>query len=252
MYRVAFTTVTFRKLSRDAIAKLAFDCGVSDIEWGGDIHLPMGDTDAINKVNELKERYSLHSLSYGSYYRVGDGDTATFRDIVDTASAIGAKVIRVWLGKVSGEKTDKDQFNKMVAEVRTLADIANEKGIKIAFEFHNGTFNDSGDNAIKFLSAVNNDNVGTYWQPLSNKSDEQNLKKVLPYLLGIHVFNWDRFSKRHSLRLGTKKWKKFIEIAKESSAEIPYIIEFVKGDKVKQFEKDIDTLKKLLKECYGQ
>lgn len=252
MYRVAFTTVTFRKLSRDAIAKLAFDCGVSDIEWGGDMHLPMGDTDAINKVNELNEKYSLHSLSYGSYYRVGDGDTATFRDIVDTASAIGAKVIRVWLGKVSGDKTTNELYDKMVAETRTLADIANEKSIKIAFEFHNGTFNDSGDNAIKFLSAVNKDNVGTYWQPLSNKSDEQNLKKVLPYLLGIHVFNWDRFSKRHSLRLGIKKWKKFIEIAKESSAEIPYIIEFVKGDKVKQFEKDIDTLKKLLKECYGQ
>lgn len=252
MYRVAFTTVTFRKLSRDAIAKLAFDCGVNDIEWGGDIHLPMGDTDAINKVNELNKKYSLHSLSYGSYYRVGDGDTAMFRDIVNTASAIGAKVIRVWLGKASGEKTDKDQFNKMVAEVRILADIAMERHLKIAFEFHNGTYNDSGDNTIKFLSAVNKVNVGTYWQPLCNKSDEQNLKKILPYLLGIHVFNWDRFSNRHSLRLGIKKWKRFIEIAKESSAEIPYIIEFVKGDKVKQFEKDIDTLKKLLKECYGQ
>lgn len=252
MYKVAFTTVTFRKLSRNAIAKLAFDCGVDDIEWGGDIHLPMGDTDAISEVNELNEKYSLHSLSYGSYYRVGDGDIAAFRDIANTASVIGAKVIRVWLGKVSGNKTTNELYDKMVAEVQTLADIANEKHLKIAFEFHNGTYNDSGDNVIKFLSAVNRDNVGTYWQPLCNKTDEQNLTKVLPYLLGIHVFNWDRFNRRHSLRFGIKKWKRFIEIAKESNAEIPYIIEFVKGDKVKQFEKDADTLKKLLKECYGQ
>lgn len=252
MFKVAFTTVTFRKLTRDAIAKLAFDCGVDDIEWGGDIHLPMGDTDAINEVNELNEKYKLHSLSYGSYYRVGDGDIAAFKDIVNTASAIGAKIIRVWLGKVSGDKTDKEQFNKMVAEVQTLADIAMEKHLKIAFEFHNGTYNDSGDNAIRFLLAVNKDNVGTYWQPLCNKADEQNLKKVLPYILGIHVFNWDRFSRRHSLRLGIKKWKRFIEIAKESNPEIPYIIEFVKGDNEKQFKKDIDTLKKLLNECYRQ
>lgn len=251
MYKIAFTTVTFRGLSRDAIAKVASDCSVYDIEWGGDIHLPISDKYAISEVKELNEKYNLHSLSYGSYYRVGDGDLSSFKNIVDTASAIDAKVIRVWLGKVSGDKTDSFLFNKMVTEAQTIADIAKEKDLKIAFEFHNGTYNDSGDNAIKFLPAVNKDNVGTYWQPLCKASDERNLEQVLPYLLGIHVFNWDRFNRRHSLRLGIKKWKRFIEIARQSNNEIPYIIEFVKGDKVKQFEKDAETLKKLLKECYG-
>lgn len=252
MYKIAFTTVTFRNLSRDAIANIASDCDIKDIEWGGDIHLPMGDTDAINEVNKLNMKYGLSALSYGSYYRVGDGEITAFKDIVETASAIGAKVIRIWLGKVSGDKTDNEQFNKMVTEVQALADIAKEKNLKIAFEFHNGTFNDSADNTVKILSAVKRENVGTYWQPLNNNTDEQNLAKLLPYLLGIHVFNWDRFNSRHSLRLGIKKWKRFIEIAKESNTEIPFIIEFVKGDKVKQFEKDANTLKNILKECYGQ
>lgn len=214
--------------------------------------MPMGNTDAINEVNELNVKYGLRSLSYGSYYRVGDCDYSAFKDIVDTASAIGAKVIRVWLGKVSGDKTDTEQFNKLVSEVQSLADIAKVKNLKIAFEFHNGTFNDNADNTVKFLSAVNRGNVGTYWQPLNNKDDENNLIKVLPYLLGIHVFNWDKFSRRHSLRFGIKKWKNYIEIAMESSNQIPFIIEFVKGDKVKQFEKDVNTLKKLLNDCYRQ
>lgn len=252
MYKIAFTTVTFRNLSRSTIAKVAVDCDIMNIEWGGDVHLPMGDKKAIDEVLELNEKFGLRALSYGSYYRVGSCDYDAFQNIADTANAIGAKVIRVWLGSASSEKTTKGLYDKMVVEVQNIADIAKAKGLQIAFEFHNGTYNDNADNTIKFLSAVDRDNVGTYWQPLGNKEiDEQNLIKVLPYLLGIHVFNWNRFGMRHSLRTGITKWRKFIEIAKKSKAEIPFIIEFVKKDKVKQFKKDVNTLNKLLKDCYG-
>lgn len=253
MYKVAFTTVTFRNLLRSNITKIAVDCDIKNIEWGGDVHLPVGDKKAIDEVLDFNNNFGLQSLSYGSYYRVGSRDYEAFKNIVDTASAIGAKVIRVWLGAVSSEKTTKCLYYEMVAEVQNIADIAKVKGLKIAFEFHCGTYNDSANNTITFLSAVHRDNVGTYWQPLGNRDeDEQNLIKVIPYLLGIHVFNWDRFGRRHSLKTGMKKWRKYIEIVKESKTEIPFIIEFVKNDKVKQFEKDVKTLNKLLKDCYGR
>ncbi len=245
MYNIGFTTVTFRKKSRREICEIAQKNGIKYIEWGGDIHLPPNDDIALNEVIALQKEFGLSAISYGTYYRLGAEDYALWESITETANEIGAKIIRIWQGTKSSADMTDDILSSMVNETKILADIAEEKGLTIAFEFHNGTNNDNGKSAVEFLKAVNKPNVKTYWQPFSTDDDISNLKAVLPYLVCVHVFEWNEKGKRYSLNHGSKRWSEFLKIINESNANAYLIMEFVKNDSKKQFSKDLKHLRML-------
>lgn len=245
MYNIGFTTVTFRKKSRREICEVAQKNGIKYIEWGGDIHLPPNDDIALNEVIALQKEFGLSAISYGTYYRLGAEDYALWESITETANEIGAKIIRIWQGTKSSADMTDDILSSMVNETKILADIAEEKGLTIAFEFHNGTNNDNGKSAVEFLKAVNKPNVKTYWQPFSTDDDISNLKAVLPYLVCVHVFEWNEKGKRYSLNHGSKRWSEFLKIINESNANAYLIMEFVKNDSKKQFSKDLKHLRML-------
>ena len=57
--------------------------------------------DAVKPAGEIRramEAEGLATLSYGSYYRLGSGQTDAFRRVVDCACLLGAPNIRVWAG----------------------------------------------------------------------------------------------------------------------------------------------------------
>lgn len=242
MYNIGFTTVTFRKKSRREICEIAQKNGMKYIEWGGDIHLPPDDEVALQEVISLQKEFGLTAISYGTYYRLGAEDYDLWESITETANAIGAKIIRIWQGDCSSHKVGKEKMQAMVNETKILADIADEKGLTVAFEFHNGTNNDNGKSSIQFIKEVNKPNVKTYWQPFSISEDTENLKAVLPYLVCVHIFEWNEKGKRYSFKHGKKRWSEFLEIIEESDANPYLIMEFVKNDSEKQFGKDIKHL----------
>lgn len=250
MYQIAFTTVTFRKLNRSAVCNIAAENEISLIEWGGDIHLPIADINAQNEIINLSNSLNLCALSYGSYYYVGTKNYDEWRKITQTASSIGAKTIRVWLGNKSSENVSDSMLDEMVEETQILADIAREKDLIVAFEFHKGTYNDNGKRSSAFIEKVNRDNVKTYWQPFGTKEDEENLKAVLPYLISVHVFEWNEKGKRYPLKHGRKKWKKYASIIHMANIDVNYIMEFVKNDSPRRFAKDLVILQNLLYEVY--
>ena len=242
---VGFTTVTFRKKSVDEIINIAKNNKVDYIEWGSDVHLPYEDNDAIiKKILDSK----VKNLSYGTYYRVGEKDYDKFEKICNTASKINCKIIRIWLGKMSSIKCSNYIVKDYVLEVQKLCDIAKKYNLIVASEFHNNTLNDNGDTALQFIKNVDRDNYKTYWQPLGDKkNDFDNLKKVLPYLVVVHVFNWSKNCVRFSLKLGKKKWKNYIDyIQKNKCNELFYVMEFVKKDSERQFCRDLSCLKGIL------
>ena len=246
MSKIGFTTVTFRDLSRRQVCQIAKDNGIEILEWGGDVHLPPNDKEALDEVLALQKEFSIKAVSYGSYYRLGDNDMEMWQNIVDTASAIGAKYIRIWQGSLGSKKVTDDYLQSMIKETKALAKIAKEKDLTVAFEFHKKTNNDTAKSCIEFLKAVNEDNVKTYWQPFSYLNDLKVLKEVVPYAVTIHVFTWNKACCRFPLAKGEKKWKKFISIIKEANTDPNYIMEFVKGDDPKQFAKDLKVLRSWL------
>lgn len=250
MYRLGFTSVTFRKLSREEICIAAKENGIEFIEWGGDVHLPPDDENALREVIALQKKYGIKAISYGSYYRTGQKDFELFEKILHVAGEIGCKRIRLWLGTASSAETDEKLFEALKEETQQLCDAAKEKGITLSFEFHEGTLNDNGKSSVEFLEAVNRDNIATYWQPLRVKNDFENLETVSPYVNGVHVFHWEISGVRHSLQKGADEWKKYIEHLKNNGHNTDYILEFVKGDSLLQFKEDVSALRKILGSVY--
>lgn len=248
MKDIGFTTVTFRKKSRREICEIACKNHIKYIEWGGDVHLPPDDEAALQEVISLQKEFGLTAISYGSYYRLGAEDYSLWEQIVNTAERIGAKIIRIWQGDCSSQKVSKEKLQAMVKETKILAEIADKKGLIVAFEFHQNTNNDNGKSAVAFLQAVNKHNVKTYWQPFSTPEDTENLKAVLPYLICVHIFEWNENGHRYSLKHGVAKWRAFLKIIENSNAEPYLIMEFVKHDSRHQLAKDIKTLRQMLKE----
>ena len=90
--RTGLTSVTFRQKSVEEIIALAAQAGLSGIEWGGDVHVAPGDAASAAETARKTREAGLAVLSYGSYYRGGEGED--FAPILASARALGAPVIR--------------------------------------------------------------------------------------------------------------------------------------------------------------
>ena len=174
MENFGLTTVTFRNKSLSEIMKISKQNKIKYIELGGDVHCKPMNMEDINNAISLKKKYGINIISYGSYFRLLENTVDDFKDILETASLVGAKIIRIWMGNKSSKNTSDDEFNKMVADTKQIAKMAQEKNIIIGFEFHHKTYNDSAESSLKFLKSVNMENVKTYWQPFTDKTDFHN------------------------------------------------------------------------------
>lgn len=249
-YQIGMTSVTFRNKTISEIVDIARATKLSYIEWGADRHVPPKDENAINEAVSLMNRYGLFCPSYGSYFRIGEGDTEEFRRICETAKMLGASVVRTWLGCKGSRETSPEKRVSLLIETRHLADIAADYSLTLAFEFHGGTLNDSGASSAAFISECTRDNVRTYWQPLAFGNSEENLRAVLPWLCTVHVFHWDTEYRRYPLIEAKEKWQRYADlIKKEEIPFCPFLLEFVPNDSDAQFLEDVRTLKNILYEA---
>lgn len=246
MYKIGFTTVTFRKKSVDEILNISRRAGVRYLEWGGDIHVPPKDTGNARLVRAKCDDAGLAAVSYGSYYRVGDRDMRLFAANCHIAEILGAGSVRVWLGRKAGMEVTEEEFLSLCSETAAMADIAADYGLTVAFEFHRNTFNDCAGNTIRLLDCVGRENVRTYWQPFSDENDLLNLKTILPYLACVHVFNWDSHCRRYPLEEGKARWQMFLSAITAVRRDCNFLLEFTMGDSDECFIRDIACLRSMI------
>jgi sugar phosphate isomerase/epimerase len=242
-FDLGMTSVTFREKTIEEITALAKSAGLSMIEWGADRHVLPLDFDAVKNARIQMEKNELLCPSYGSYYRMIEKDEDAFRAICKTSQALGAGIVRTWLGRTGSERITHEQYATLLEETKKLSAIAAEYGQTLAFEFHGKTLNDNGESSVAFLADCAKENVKTYWQPLSYSDNEKNLSLVLPYLCAVHVFTWDDDHKRYPLADGTQQWKKYLQILKDADISTKLIMEFVKNDTAEQFLTDAAVLR---------
>jgi len=220
---------------------LAKKCGLDGIEWGGDVHAPPGDTARAEEIRTATAAAGLQVLSYGSYYRIGEGHD--FPPVLATARALGADTIRVWAGAKGSAKYTPEERAAAVADAVAIADGAAEYGITVATEYHRNTLTDTSGSAVALLREVGRANFKTYWQPnlqLSHEANLGELTEVLPYLVKLHVFHWNPDSSRLPLSEGVGVWGEYF--AKATGQADAAILEFVLGDKTEQCEMDAGVL----------
>lgn len=230
--RPGLCSVTFRQLTPERIVTLAADAGLEVIEWGGDVHVPPGDTARAAEVARATADAGLASCSYGSYFRAGAEEELT--PILDSAEALGVDRVRIWAGAVDvADATDAD-WASTVERLRSAASEAEERGIGLALEFHSGTLAATAPATLRLLDEVASPALTTYWQPTVAASVDAVLdeyRALAAQTSAAHVFSWWPARERLPLRARDALWTRFF--AEARAAERPprdALLEFVPGD----------------------
>lgn len=249
MIHSGLVSITFRKLAPQEIVDLVAQSGLDAIEWGGDIHAPHGDVARAREVQQMTLDAGLTVAAYGSYYRVGHGEPGPFAQVVESAVALGAPLIRVWAGKQETASADAAYWERVIQDSRAIADLAQQAGLVIAYEFHGNTLTDTHASTRKLLKAVARDNIKTYWQPLVQATVADNLAgldAVRPWLTNVHVFSWRAVDGQHErllLEAQTVAWAQYFAKIATTGRDHIAMIEFVRDDTPENFLKDAATLK---------
>jgi len=256
MFKTGLVSVSFRKEAVEDIIAAVKAAELEGIEWGGDIHVPAGDTKKAGYVKELMKENKLTTFSYGSYYFLGDseGDITAFVPVLESAAALGAPIIRIWGGRCGSREIKPICFEKMVKESKAIADMAAKRNIRLCLEDHANSVTDRVDFADRFVRAVGKENFGMFWQPNQNESDEYNLASI-PVLAdrvsNIHVFSWemgeDHILRRFPLAYKEALWKKYLSLFAKTGKTYPLLLEFMHDDKLSTLAETAKTLKSWVK-----
>lgn len=243
--RTGLVSVTFRQLPADEVVELAAKAGLGAIEWGGDVHVPLGSLVTAKRVKALCEVRGLEIAAYGSYLRAGSIDREEMRSAVATAEALGAPRIRVWAGNVGTAQAGVGDRMAVTRGLAELADVAASSGIEIAMEFHRNTLTDEVDSTITLLLDVGAPNLKTYWQPPVDLDDAQcldQLEALMPWLTTVHVFSWWPSNTRLPLAGRESLWRPVLDRLAAEPREINALLEFVADDSPEQLAKDAADL----------
>ena len=238
--KTGLVSVSFRKLTIEEIVPLCVKCGLSEIEWGGDIHVPLGDLAAAEKAAKLTKEAGLKVSCYGSYVRMTKEERACFPDLVATARALGAPAIRVW----SGTSEDAD-FEEIAESTRQLCDMA--KDLIITFEFHGGTLNHCAESAARLMRLIDRPNARCQWQPPISMPEEEclaSIEGIRPWLYNVHVFSWQG-TDRLPLAEYEGRWKKYLRAL---AGDRTFLMEFVQDDDPENLVRDAAALHRWMKE----
>ena len=250
MIQSGLVSITFRKLKPAEIVALCQKCGLEAIEWGGDVHAPHGDVEAARQVLEVTRAAKLQVTAYGSYYRAGEseGEGLKWQQVLASAQAMQAPLIRVWAGKKGSKEADAGYFQAVVDDLKRICDSAE---ILVACEFHGGTVCDMGASARRVMEAVNHPHLKSLWQPANGASVERrlgDLREVKPWLANVHVFQWGARggADKRELSEGQPEWKQYLREANADGEARWALLEFVRGDRMEQLEVDATTLRSWL------
>lgn len=253
MFKIGLCSVTFRKLPVEEVIKAAKQAEIQGIEWGGDIHVPPGDFEQAENVAALTEDAGIEVNSYGSYYRLGETEEASFETILETAVKLKAPAIRVWPGRKGSDEATEADWLTVIKDARKIGDLSQEIGIRINLEYHGRTLTDTVESATRLMKEINHENVSLYWQPALFETVEErvdSIGKVKPWLTHVHAFHWqiiDNDRVMYPFSVGVNDWKRYLAELKKADGVRYLMMEFVKGNSVGQFMDDVRTLKGLIK-----
>lgn len=243
-YRFGLVSVSFRNLSPQQILQEMVNSGLSVIEWGSDIHAPATDIEKLSKISELQKEYGIICCSYGTYFRLGETPTEDLDNYISAAKILGTDVLRLWCGNKSGADMTEYERIKLILECKKAARKAEERGVTLCMECHKKTFTENCTDAVWLMNEVDSDNFKMYWQPFQWMSAEENIinaRKISPYAVNIHVFNW-RGTDKFSLSEAKGEWRSYL---KEFSKPRTLLLEFMPNGTIEELYEEAESLKEI-------
>jgi sugar phosphate isomerase/epimerase len=229
-------SVTFRALSAASVVELAGAHGMRAIEWGGDVHVPVGAHGVAREVAARCADAGIAVAAYGSYYRA----SGSFEPVLETAVSLGAPRIRVWAGEVGSASAS---LPAVAADLRRVARLAADAGVEIAVEYHANTVTDTLSSALTLFAEV--PELRPYWQPpigVSSAEAREAVAALLPRLVTAHVFSWSPTGERLPLAAGAYLWRPILATLAAEPGDRYALLEFVRDDSPAAFAEDAATL----------
>ncbi|MEM6854121.1 MAG: TIM barrel protein [Planctomycetota bacterium] len=257
MIRPGLVSITFRQLSAQEICRWAADTQLEGIEWGGDVHMPVGQLGTAAHVADLTRDHGLKVAAYGSYHRLGVSEADDWDRTLETAVELGASIIRVWCGKAGSADADEATRGKVAEAGRRAAETAAAAGVTVACEWHGNTLTDTAASAQALFDAVDHPAFQTYWQPHKKMGFTDCLNDMdtaLPRMVGVHVFQWHLETvERQELAEGQGLWPTYLRQAKTcprlaAGSDMYALLEFVRNDDPAQLMIDAPILRQWLNE----
>ncbi len=245
MLKTGVVSATFREKTVEEMIDLAKESGLDAIEWSGDIHVPHGNFNLAEKVGRQTRKAGLLTPSYASYYRAGQYKMP-FRTVLDTAIALGAANIRVWAGEKGSGQADPAYIHAVYEDLKNITALAGQDGITVSVEYHANTLTDTPASTQALLAAV--DDLYAYWQTSVGRTSAkelESLKELGERLTNVHVF-YRQSTDFMPLAVGQGDWAQYTRYLARLPGDRFLFLEFVKGNEVRQFLQDAQTLKMLL------
>lgn len=261
--KTGLVSISFRKKSIKELIKATKNSGLEYIEWGGDVHIPMGKAKLARATRRLMHGSGLKSASYGSYfgliYHCDEHFPMPFKHVLKTAKALSAKTVRVWLGwpfcgckKGCNVFLCEKYYQKNVSVTKALCREARKYGLTLSIECHWKTLSDDYRDTLRFLEAVDEDNLRLYWQPNHERGFEYNieaLQALRPYISNVHVFNWNEKGEKSSLgtERGIYEWTEYLKILNdENASERICFLEFMPDGELDSLSTEACALRKII------
>lgn len=240
-------SISFRGKCVSEIVRLCNEAGLSYIEWGGDVHCPAGDIDRARELSLLTKNADLIPYCYGSYFRLGVNSSSEFEAVAKSASALGAKTVRLWAYNKKYADCTGEELSMIKSEAEAVSTIAKEYGLCINFEYHRNCITETIDGAIWLFSLIDNEFLRIHWQPNPEITVEDNLRELslLPRIDIVHVFAWtyeNGDNVRHPLYNHHISWGEYIALAKKKNPDCIFELEFFKDDSDLQCLEDARVL----------
>lgn len=254
--KAGIVSITFRQFAYKNIIKAVKQTSLRHIEWGSDIHIPYNENEKARSILYETDVNELKSVSYASYYRLGQKQYEIFEEIISTARILKVFNIKVWGGIRNRNYLKEIEIADIFEDLLYISKRAKIFGINISIEPHYNSIIDNMVNAVWFIKLLHEfnsqcDNVFIYWQPDAFLTHEENinaLKIICPYLSNIHVYAKDKENNRYPLSNLKSEWSDYIKtVRKNNNDNFHYfLIEFVKNDSVEQLVEDAELLSEIL------
>lgn len=248
MYQIGLVSISFRKLSPEEVVQAMVNAGLKYVEWGSDVHAPCTDTERLEQIVALQEKYGVTCCSYGTYFRLGVTPIEELPDYIRAAKRLGTTILRLWAGRKSPDKFTPEEKEELFDQCRQAAKLAEEAGVTLCMECHRNTYTETQEGALELMQAVNSPAFRMYWQPsqaLTIEGNVEYIRLLKPYIDHLHVFHWAN-EVHYPLSVGEENWKAYFP---EFSGDRGALLEFMPDNRVESLPTEADTLRRIIAEC---
>jgi len=247
MYKLGLVSVSFRNHTPEEILQAMQKTPLKYIEWGSDVHAPMGDSEALHRLVQLQKAYGITCSSYGTYFHLGKEPLEELEGYIDAAQILETDILRLWCGEKDSQDYTDEEKEELFALCRKAASIAERRGVTLCMETHHKTFTGSKESAFELMRAVGSEHFRMYWQPSQRRTEEENAEHaamIADDTVILHVFNW-RGKDRLPLEAGVQTWKRYLS---KFDRDRTLLLEFMPDGLITTLETETKALMKIVED----